>query len=241
MAQKPTAPDKKDKNKGKGSSVGGKNPLSADLQLIRNAAAIFATTLVVSGSMIYFSDDFMLQKQGQLNITIQQREEAQQKLSRAREEEQEIREYLGLYQHLEKQNIVGDEKRLDHIEALQQVYEKHKLAPITYEIFPQQTVQLDASVKTAEMELRATSAKLTLDLLHEGDLLTLLSALKQNASDFFSAQNCRIQRRQLSTAETEHKLENRLTAECTINWLTIGARQKAPDGENAETPPPEAQ
>lgn len=240
MAQKAPSPDKKDKGRNKGAAPSGKGKISEDIHLIRNAALVFAAMLILAGGLVYFSNDFMGRKQGQLNTALQQRDDAQQKLSRAREEEQEIRKYLVLYQRLVDLKIVGDETRLEWIEALQQASQKHKLAAISYEIFPQQTVPLDAALSAGEMELRATPAKLKFDLLHEGDLFTLLSALKQAAHDFFSAQNCTIERRQLSASGegAVKSLENRLTANCTIHWLTIGTRQMPPGEENADSPPP---
>lgn len=239
MAQKPATADKKDKGKGKSSSA--KAALSADLHLVRNAALTFAIILILTGGLIYFTDEFMNQKHAQLDAAIQQREEARQKLARAREEEQEIRDYLTLYQKLVEARIIGEEDRLTRIEALQNAQKRNKLAVINYDIPPQQTVQLDPSIKSADMELRATSTTLKLDLLHEGDLLTLLSALRESAGNFFSTKNCLLTRRQLNATAgmPNAALENRLSAECTVYWLTIAPRAKPPEeGVEGESTPP---
>lgn len=222
MAQSP--PNKPDKAKKGGASAGGEKRQS-DLKLIRMALSVFAITLLLSAGLVYMGNDTLEQKRAQLNVATQQRNEARQKLYRAREEEQEIREFLAQYQEFQQLGIVGEERRLDWIEALQGAYRKYKLYPIDYDFSPQQAVPLDASINPGGIELHATRLALKADLLHEGDFINLIGSLRQSAHGFMAAKECTLTRRATITGSAA--LVARLGGECTLHWLTLGERNPA--------------
>ncbi|MBS4096336.1 MAG: hypothetical protein KGZ83_05795 [Sulfuricella sp.] len=223
MAQSPAnKPDKKSAKKGGGGVAARKG--TSDLKLIRLASIVFSVSLLLSVGLVYLSNDHMEKRRGELGLANQQRDESRQKLERAHTEEREIREYLALYERFMKQGIIGEEQRLNWIEALQAAYKVYKLYPVDYVISPQQTVQLDPSINASGMELHASQIVLKSDLLHEGDLINLLSSLRKSAHNFLAAKECVLER-QKATVQAQ------LTSECTLYWLTMGEHKELlPEG-----------
>lgn len=204
----------------------------SDLKLISVALSVFGISLLLSAGMVYLTNENREDALAQLNSAKQLNSDAQQKLSRTREEEREIHEYLGPYENFQKVGIVGEERRLDWIEALQEVHKTHKLFPISYEFFPRQSVQLDSSINAANMELLASRIVIKADLLHEGDLINLLTTLRQAAHGFIGATDCALKRRNIDLV-LGATLDPQIDSECTLHWLTLGERSNTP----AENPP----
>ena len=119
---------------------------------------------------------------------------------------------------------VGEEKRLDVIEHVRHIQESRKLLPITYEISPQQTFQLDPSIQTGDLELRGSKLVVRMGLLHEIDLITFLDDLSGKV--IFRPQTCSIKAGESAKVSP---LSAQLQGECTLHWITMG-RRAAPDG-----------
>ena len=83
----------------------------------------------------------------------------------------------------------------------------------------------------ASLELRSSKMKLRMDLLHEMDLLNFLDDLKKE--EFYTLRGCAIKR---LAAEAGNPQSPRLSAECSLYWLTMGER----GGSAGEAPKPAA-
>jgi hypothetical protein len=68
----------------------------------------------------------------------------------------------------------------------------------------------------------ASQMKLTLTLLHEGELLNVLDDLRNQAPAWISLRACQITRQKTSpTAAVQPATNAAIQAECTLEWLTI--------------------
>jgi hypothetical protein len=146
----------------------------------------------------------------------QKRNAARDRLFNAETEKREIRLYQPQYAALRERGLIGQENRLDWVEAIRQIQEQRKLLPITYELEPQQPVRMDSGTALGGYRLHGSRMNLHMDLLHEGDLFVLLDDLRQRS--FYSAQECSIKR---AAGGLAAPLAPTLTADCTLNWLTL--------------------
>ncbi len=221
MAQKPLTPAKPGQTAAK-DPVLMRSFYRDDFPIIRKAFITFGICLAISG-MLIGATQFFLAKLTAINLQAQSElGQAQGKYTAATNEKNEIREFQPMYLELVQRGFVGEEKRLDAIEFIHAIQESRKLLPITYEISPQQIVQMDPSVQTGELEVRASKLIAHIGLLHEGDILTFLSDL--SSKGIFIPQSCSIKPDVGARVAT---LSVQLQGECTLNWITMGRHAPA--------------
>ena len=130
-----------------------------------------------------------------------------------------IRLYQPQFLELRRKGLIGEERRLDWVEAIRQIQQRRRLLPLSYEIEPQQPYLLETQLSMGDYQLRGSRMALRMDLLHELDLFHFLTDLRQVGT--FTVQDCVIRR--ASNAGTA-PLAPTLNAECTLNWVTLTVR-----------------
>lgn len=187
-----------------------------------------AIIMVAAGGAAVFASTQLLQSDKKDNGAAQaQRTEIQGRLARARDEELEVKAKIARFNELTNRGIFGLEQRLDWIEAIRQVKGARKLFDIQYEIAPQQA--LDSAIlpgSSPNFEFLSSSMQMRMKLLHEDDLLNFLSDLRTSAQAFLRVRRCNVERLPKSAGEVSG-LPPQLSADCTIEWITIRERKAA--------------
>lgn len=142
--------------------------------------------------------------------------EADAKLRQVRDEESEVKEKSIVFNQLQERGIIGDEQRLDWVELLKDLREKHRLFDLRYEIAPQRL--LDDPL-ASDFAFFASAMRLELKLLHEEDLTRLLDDLRQQAKALVRVRSCRVER--LPATADERGDGANLAADCELDWLTV--------------------
>lgn len=198
-----------------------------DMDFIRKALIALGASIVFSASLIGVSR-MILHKLQATGLQLQaQRDEARNRFIQAATEKDEIKNYQPKFLVLRERGFFGEEKRLDLIEYIKHIHESRRLLPLNYEISAQQTLQLEPTVLTPDLELRSSKIVLQMDLLHEMDLFNFLGDLKNKA--FFTSQACGIKRKDTVTQDATSP---RLSAECTLYLLSVGEHAQD-DASNA--------
>ena len=193
-------------------------------QLIRRIAPSLALFVTLSAGGIYLA--FLAQKQQQ-QTTIQhetarsQLEQAQARLRRVQETEQEIRRQSALFSHLGSRGIIGEERRLDWMEQIREIKERRQLLGLEYEFAPQQPL-----ADKAPWSFYSSTMRLQLQLLHEEDLLNLFIDLRRGAQALVQIRQCDITRIPRSSLfprneDTPGSLPANLQAQCSLDWISI--------------------
>ena len=142
------------------------------------------------------------------------------KLARANDEAEELREKIVRYREMDRQGIIGQEHRLDWIEQIRRTEKERKLFDIAYELQPQQPVDKTITASSADgVEVLSSPMKLDMPLLHENDLLNLLNDLKANVQAYLRLHRCTIERMPQPTSERGPTAQ--LKAACELDWITI--------------------
>lgn len=145
------------------------------------------------------------------------RGEAEARLQRVRNEENEIRQDSLLFYQLQERGVIGEEQRLDWVELLEEIRDKRRLLDLRYEIAPQRP--LDAGA-VGNFVFLLSSMKVQMKLLHEEDLIRLLSDLRRQAKALIRIKGCNVERLPPTVAERAGDWAN-LQADCEIDWLTL--------------------
>jgi hypothetical protein len=190
---------------------------------IRVAAVTFAGTLGIAGAAVfasYWHMDHARKSETQAQAAL---EAARSRLEHAETEKSEIRLYQPQFLELRRKGLIGEERRLDWVEAIRQIQEQRRLLPLSYEIEPQQPYSLETRLPTGDYQLRGSRMALRMELLHELDLFHFLTDLRQAGT--FTVQDCAIRR---TTSAGTTPLAPSLNADCTLNWVTLTSRPAAP-------------
>ncbi len=146
------------------------------------------------------------------------RAQTEERLLRISDEEREVSEKLAVYHRLRSLGILGEERRLDWVEALGQLRRRLALPGLHYKV-ERRSLLASTSGKNAPVDAYSSMLKLDLSLLHEGDLLRALSALRESGNAYYSVKHCRIER--VTPLPSGRSIAPRLHAECEIDLITL--------------------
>ena len=148
------------------------------------------------------------------------RQEIDSKLRQVRNEENEIRQKAERFSQLQTRGIIGDESRLDWVELLRAIRERHGLIEVHYEFSPRHALD---KTPAGTLGLYASTMKLNARLLHEEDLIRLLDDLRREARALIQVRRCDVSR----LPRTDNALQGNLQAECVIDWITLNKADQA--------------
>ena len=153
------------------------------------------------------------------------RNEAQNHLARAREEEQEIKHSLLQYRKLASEGIVGEENRLEWIERIAKIKSARKLYDIKYDISEQHKMDFPGP---SGPDIMVSKMTLRLPLLHEDDLLNLLGDMRSGNRGYFQVKSCSLVR---SNSQIDRRvLLPMQEGTCNLEFYTIRERAAKPAG-----------
>jgi hypothetical protein len=187
-----------------------------EIAQVRGALVTFVGTLGIATSAVFATYWHMDTARITENSAIAERDAAKSRMVHAETEKSEIRLYQPQFLELRRKGLIGEERRLNWVEAIRQIQEQRRLLPLNYEIEPQQPYRLEIQMSTGDYQLRGSRMTLHMDLLHELDLFNFLSDLRQAGS--FTVQDCSIKR---ATSAGTTALSPNLTADCTLDWVTL--------------------
>ncbi|MYM31117.1 hypothetical protein GTP58_22525 [Duganella sp. CY15W] len=195
----------------------------AEFALIRTAVLALVAALTISLTGVLLSEWKKQEASEHFEQSQRTRDAAYSRYAQVDTEKRDIRNFQQRYVDLRRRGLIGDERRLEWLDAIRQTQEQLKLAPLSYEIEPQQPVQLDAPLDLGEFQLRGSRMRLHMELLHELDLFNFLQTLRDN--NFLAVQDCAIKRLGVVAGAPG---ATTLGADCTLNWITLNTAPKAP-------------
>ena len=147
-----------------------------------------------------------------------ERSQAKERLMRIAEEEREVKEKLEIYRRLKNIGILGEERRLEWADAMARIRAERELPDLRYRVERQRQLS-SVAAKPANVEFFASTMRVDLALLHEGDLLRFLGDLRASGNAYYAVRSCSVARTGQLAATSG--LSPRLRAECEIDLITI--------------------
>ncbi|MYN47480.1 hypothetical protein GTP23_20760 [Pseudoduganella sp. FT93W] len=197
----------------------------AEFGRIRSAVLTALACLLLSTGALQLSHWRLNSAEDRLQLAQRTRDAAYTRYAHVDNEKRDIRNFQPRFVELRTRGLIGAEKRIEWVDAIRQVQEQRRLLPLSYEVEPQQTVQLAGALDLGDYQLQSSRMHLHMDLLHEMDLFNFLTDLHQRA--FFAVQSCNIKRLARAVGAQGGPT---LGADCTLNWVTLGTPAKAPAG-----------
>jgi hypothetical protein len=181
--------------------------------------ALSALLLLGAGGALIWSGDAALARANRaMAIAQAERKQAAERLERISEEEREVNEKLDVYRRLQALNILGEEQRLEWADAITRIRTQRELLDLRYRV-DRQKLLLSAPGKPGNVEFYASTMRVQLALLHEGDLLRFLADLRDSGNAYYAVKRCALTR--TGQAATGTSITPRLRAECEIDLITM--------------------
>ena len=190
-----------------------------DWPVLTGALVTLLVSVVVSGALI--GGGFYFQKQMLLDFT---RNNAQfqaisQRYLAVDEEEKLIRKFYPRFIELYNKGIIGKEQRLNWLEVLRESGDRIRLPSLSYEIKSQEVYAPQFSASLGRYQLFSSKMALTMQMLHEGDMVSLFQLLDAHAAGAYSVTECRFSK---ATPEIDmNPVKGNIVTKCDLNWFTI--------------------
>lgn len=164
----------------------------AEFRLIRTAVITALATLVIGISLVVITWNSQQQADDELARAQRLRDTAYARYTHVDNEKRDIRNFQQRYVELVQRGLIGEERRLDWVDAIRQAQEGQQLPPLTYEMDPQQPVRLEAALDLGAYQLRGSRMRVHMELLHEMQLFDFFADLHERG--FFAVQDCTVKR-----------------------------------------------
>jgi hypothetical protein len=196
-----------------------------DLPRTRGLLIISVLTLVLGAIIAYVSNGVLIEAQQSKITADREWSEAHRKLERTKSEQEDLQGYYHQYQNLVEQNVIGQERRLDWIEAIEKIRNKLNIFSVKYKLEPQETLNFETVTTSNSFDLHRSNMTLDFSLLHEGQLLNFLDTLSKEAKGMYLLESCTLTRNDFVR---QLRFIPNLQAKCTLGWITLN--EKIVDG-----------
>ena len=190
-----------------------------DWRKLRYPIIGLGAALVLVGLLVSFADQYRKENETALQTQQNLLNQARQKLQSSGLEKDTIMQYLPAYNALLASGFIGEERRIEWIEALRQIHAQNKLFSIDYSIGLQENFKPSFLPNLGNFRLNRSVMSLKLDMLHEGDILVLLDGMREQTTPFI-VRDCEIQRPIGAAINAKNVVAN-MQANCEIDWLTL--------------------
>lgn len=190
---------------------------TADIPEIKLSLGAFVLSLALAAGLINYSASYQESARKERQAAQKQLTDARALLATAQSDMENMAAYQAEFESLQMQKIIGNEPRLDWSEALEKLRTQRLTLDFKYNIAPQQAYAAPAGTDAGNFALNFSPMTLQLDLLHEEQLLRLLSAMQAQVPGWFILDKCSL------AAPAGQGVES-LKADCSGGWFTMKNR-----------------
>jgi hypothetical protein len=198
-----------------------------DLRRLRGPIAMAVLAIVIGATCFFLADLYRDSAAKTRAGTRASRVAAQERVLRVSEEEREIRENLIDYERMREQGMLGDQNRIDWIEAIARIKNNRKLFEIKYRIEAQRGLDYPGIASSSAADFVVSRMRLDMLLLHENDLLDFLGDLQGAKRAFVSVRQCNVTRLDRGPAASGTALQPRLRAVCDVDLVSVRGMRPA--------------
>lgn len=199
----------------------------SDLSLMRWDLIAICASVLISAAILFGGEQYAKESRKALRDAQAQFNAAHNSLTDARDDQENMAAYSDEYALLQQYNIIGDDRRLDWIEGLKNLRQQNLVADFRYTIVPQRLYTPQPPIDSGNFDIRYSEMNLSFNLLHEGQLLEFLDALRNRVKGWYQLEGCTLLRTASANEGEEVATPNaltNLTAECKGGWITLKNR-----------------
>ena len=196
---------------------------NADFYQLRWSLAAIGASILLSSIILYSSSEYADFAQKDRRVAQSQMNDGRNRLTMARQDQENLSDFSKEYDTLEKNKIIGDDHRLDWMEGLEKLRNQNRVIDFRYNISPQKIYAPQPAIDSGNYDIHYSEMKLQFDLLHEGQLLNFFDALRNQIKGQYQLEGCTLQH--IDTPKNEATPNaTHIKAECNGGWITLKNR-----------------
>ncbi len=183
-------------------------------------------SLVITGFLVLFSFSiaafsglYLAEHEADAANQNQAMAEANSKLFGILDNKRLLSSYGDQYQNLVARGVVGNEQRLEWVDAIKSRIEALKLPELFYKVQPQKKFESPYIEQSEGLVVTQSQIELTFGIYHSEDLINLLSEVEQQIAGAFHVESCKLTR--IEKRFSYFKDNTNMKAICNINWFTL--------------------
>ena len=183
-------------------------------------------SLVITGVLILFAMGiafsswiYLTNHEDGASRQYQEMLEANSKLSDILDDKRLFNSYFDRYQTLVDSGVIGNEQRLEWVDAVKSRIEVLKLPELFYKIKPQKKFESPDIAQSEGVSVTQSQIELTFGIYHTEDLIDLLSEMERQIAGAFYVESCKLTR--IEKRFSFFKDNTNMKAVCNINWFTL--------------------
>jgi hypothetical protein len=200
---------------------------SSDFHLMRWSLMVVCSSILLSCVIAYSSNEYADFTQKNRRTAQSQMNDARNRLTMARQDQENLSVFSREYDILEKNKIIGDEHRLDWMEGLEKLRDQNLVIDFRYNIAPQKIYAPQPAMDSGNFNVNYSEMKLQFNLLHEAQLLSFFDAMRRQSNGRFQLESCTMQR-VATEEESANAAGTHIKAECNGGWITLKNRNAKP-------------
>lgn len=189
-----------------------------DFLRIKGCIMILVLALVAGIGSLFATDKFADSMRAARSAAQLQLSDGITRLEQVKKDKQDFQTYYNAYQSLIDHGVIGEDRRLDWIEAIEKVRAKEHVFRVRYAIAPQKPYNPAPVPMPANFDVKVSAVTLQLDLLHEEQLFSFLDDLRAQGKGLYLVEKCAVEH---GGGTLELRYAPQLKAECALNWLTL--------------------
>ncbi|MCW8830521.1 MAG: hypothetical protein OQK32_03265 [Gammaproteobacteria bacterium] len=195
--------------------------------LIKGPLILFILVLIFSSAIIAISGSYMDHAYDGRQSEKRAMRIWKNKIDGSRQSNKIIDQYENRYLELVKNNIVGEEDRLDWLENIQAITNARNMPSVKYDLSSQQLVEDKTGQHKAQgLKIYRSDMVLDMKMAHEGDLFAILNTLEDNAKGLFVVDQCNLEK----SVKTSKAGNENMSAHCELGWYTFKSAEN--DGKS---------
>lgn len=190
---------------------------------LRMSWALLVVCIAVSASIGAGGHWYLEREKREGGATNRKLVESRARLENARRERENLIESAEVFRTLVDRGMLKAERRLDLIELLGELKQRHQIALLEYEIAPQRALPLPGGRSFDSVEVMGSRVKFKLGAVHEGDLFAFLDGLSRASRGFYPVDRCTMKRTGDSAPE---EIRIRVEADCVLEWISLKEKSR---------------
>lgn len=212
-------------------------------------AGISVAIFLVVGSYFFWQSEKVSNVQAQRRLN-----DAQARLGSAKQQRDDLRNSEDTYKALVARGMFVPEARLDFLDAMETLKQRHGITSLEYELGAQRPLKLAGGTTISAVDAMGSRLRVKASAIHDGDLLAFLDEFSRMQRGLFPAERCALARNQRAAAATAPlsggkagdsasgeaaalALVSALDADCSFEWITLVDKRATPAVASTGTPP----
>ena len=166
-----------------------------------NLKFTYIVFVVGLGAAVFLAGGSYLYWQAEKKNTVQSQRtlgDMQSRLANAQREKEDLRNSEDTYNALTARGVFIAEKRLDLLDAMEQLKIRHKLVTLEYEMSAQRPLKLASGAALTAVDALGSRIRIKATSLHDADLIAFLDEFPRIQRGLFPIDRCTIRRKSLT-------------------------------------------